>query len=446
MKRFWLVLLSLGLVIAFSTSAMAVDVKVSGQFYVGGMYLDKTTLQKDTATDGPSTALFFQRLRVQTDFIVSPGLSLITRFDAMERSWGATRSAPGTTPDTQSQGTRAENENIAFDVMFISYNSPIGNFRVGYQPDSNWGLPFGNSPTSVGEIRYTTVLGPATLLAYIAKTKERSRSAIAPVGYADADDDKWFLAGIYTWKNGRAGLGYQGQRVASAKPAATGFPTWPNLGTAHAFVPFINAKLGPITIQSEVTYAFGGYKEENVAVAREVKLENLSAFLDVAADLGKFYAGGTVAYISGDDPGTTDKLEGGLVNGGNDWNPCLIMWNYDRQYWAGSLVSYAATRGFTGSMANAWFFQGRSGVRPIEKLDIVASVSYANADKKPTAAWLYNNYGTEIDLTATYKITNNLSYMLGAGYLITGDYFKGISDANQINNDYLVINKLTLTF
>jgi hypothetical protein len=70
MKRFWLVLLSLGLVIAFSTSAMAVDVKVSGQFYVGGMYLDKTTLQKDTATDGPSTALFFQRLRVQTDFIV----------------------------------------------------------------------------------------------------------------------------------------------------------------------------------------------------------------------------------------------------------------------------------------------------------------------------------------------------------------------------------------
>ncbi|PKN68819.1 MAG: hypothetical protein CVU54_13175 [Deltaproteobacteria bacterium HGW-Deltaproteobacteria-12] len=446
MKRFWLVLLSLGLIIAFSTSAMAVDVKVSGQFYTGGIYLDKTTLKKDTATDGPSTALYFQRLRVQTEFIVSPGLSLVTRFDAMERAWGATRSTPGTTLDTQSQGTKAENENIAFDLVYVSYNSPIGNFRVGYQPDSNWGLPFGNSPTSIGEIRYTTGLGPLTLLAYIAKTTERSSSAIAPSIYSDTDDDKWFLAGIYTWKGGRAGLGYQGQRAASARPAATGFPTWPNLGIAHAFMPFISAKLGPITVQSEVTYAFGNYKEENVAVAREVKLDNLSAILDVEADLGKFYAGGTVAYVSGDDPGTTDKLEGGLVTGGNDWNPCLIMWNYDRQYWAGSLVSYAATRGFTGSMANAWFFQGRAGVRPTAGLNLGLAVAYATADKKPSATWLYNNYGTEIDLTATYKITNNLSYMLGFGYLMTGDYFKGTSDANQVTNDYLVINKLTLTF
>jgi hypothetical protein len=36
--------------------------------------------------------------------------------------------------------------------------------------------------------------------------------------------------------------------------------------------------------------------------------------------------------------------------------------------------------------------------------------------------------------------------MLGFGYLMTGDYFKGTSDANQVTNDYLVINKLTLTF
>ena len=44
MKKFWLVLLSLGLVMAFSVSALAVDVKVSGEFYVAGMYLNKTTL------------------------------------------------------------------------------------------------------------------------------------------------------------------------------------------------------------------------------------------------------------------------------------------------------------------------------------------------------------------------------------------------------------------
>jgi hypothetical protein len=51
-----------------------------------------------------------------------------------------------------------------------------------------------------------------------------------------------------------------------------------------------------------------------------------------------------------------------------------------------------------------------------------------------------------VDLTATYKITNNLSYMLGGGYLFTGKYYKGASDANELNDDFLVINKLTLTF
>jgi hypothetical protein len=36
--------------------------------------------------------------------------------------------------------------------------------------------------------------------------------------------------------------------------------------------------------------------------------------------------------------------------------------------------------------------------------------------------------------------------MLGGGYLFTGKYYKGASDANELNDDFLVINKLTLTF
>jgi len=46
MKRFWLILLSLGLIMAFSASAFAVDVKVSGDFYIAGLYLDKTSFSK----------------------------------------------------------------------------------------------------------------------------------------------------------------------------------------------------------------------------------------------------------------------------------------------------------------------------------------------------------------------------------------------------------------
>ena len=48
MKKFWLVLLSLGLVMAFSVSAFAVDVKVAAEYYVGGLYLNKISLMMVT--------------------------------------------------------------------------------------------------------------------------------------------------------------------------------------------------------------------------------------------------------------------------------------------------------------------------------------------------------------------------------------------------------------
>ncbi|HOC59965.1 MAG TPA: hypothetical protein PKN70_08445, partial [Smithellaceae bacterium] len=164
MKRFWLVLLSLGLMVAFSTQAMAVDVKVAGSYYAAGMYLDKTGFRKNDTNvafpqlqnSNPSTAFYFQRLRLGTEFVVAPGLNLITRADIMERAWGAARSIPaGGTPitgaspdaglDTLSAGTRAENENIAFDWVYLSYVSPIGVFQVGYQQDRVWGTVFGDN-------------------------------------------------------------------------------------------------------------------------------------------------------------------------------------------------------------------------------------------------------------------------------------------------------------
>ena len=154
-----------------------------------------------------------------------------------------------------------------------------------------------------------------------------------------------------------------------------------------------------------------------------------------------------IAYVSGDDPNTTDTQEGGTLNGGRDWSPTLIMWNWDRSYWMGTITSTAvgATNGFGSSFANGILYQGRIGVRPIAPLDVMASLTYAAADKKP-AGYIGDSYGWEADLYARYKITNNLSYMLGLGYLWTGDYFKGTNNNNGVVNDFIVTNKLTLTF
>jgi hypothetical protein len=79
------------------------------------------------------------------------------------------------------------------------------------------------------------------------------------------------------------------------------------------------------------------------------------------------------------------------------------------------------------------------------QLNAMMSVSYAQADKKST--FIGGTYGWEIDVTGTYKITNNLSYMLGAGYLFTGDYFKADGrNEPKVQDDFILINKLTLSF
>ena len=448
MKRCKVLLFLLGLGLMFSSAAQAVDVKVGGEFMAGGMYLDKTTVKKDTATDGPSTAFYFQRLRAKADLIVVPGLSLITRFDVMERSWGAQRSDVPlkTTLDTMSAGTRAENENIAFDWVYVHYNSPIGQWRVGYMTDGAWGTVFMDTSTPKGKIAWSYNAPNWMYTIQIVKMAENSRTAINPAAASDLDGDKYCTAFRYNWKSAEAGILIGQGRDAAKKPGVT--PNNGYKGLYNNFMPYAKAQIGPVKLQTEAIYFIGKLKDyEDDASGQDVQLSALSAWVDATADFGRFYAGGTFAYVAGDDPGTLDKAEGDALrnNGGRDWSPCLIMWNEERTYWTGAIPGHDNVAQ-TGPMYNTWFLQARGGVRPIDKLDIMASVSYASADKKPTAAWLYNDYGYEVDLTATYKITNNLSYMVGAGYLFTGKYFRGETDSNALNNDYLVINKLTLTF
>ena len=65
------------------------------------------------------------------------------------------------------------------------------------------------------------------------------------------------------------------------------------------------------------------------------------------------------------------------------------------------------------------------------KVNVEGAITYMTADKKPNGVRTPTNYGWEVDLKATYKIYDNLTYMVGAGYFWTGDYFKGTNAEQQ---------------
>jgi hypothetical protein len=229
-----------------------------------------------------------------------------------------------------------------------------------------------------------------------------------------------------------------------------------NMMYIYTLQPYFKTKLGPVALEGEFVYGWGSINMENGVAGYNVQLQDIMAYLNAIVDLGSVYFGGTAAYMSGDNGQNGDRVEGNVLGGGMDWNPCLIMFNQDLTYWVGPIPGYGGTSNFSGSypntgyggMTNAWFFQLKAGVRPIPKLDIGVAVSYAMADQVPTGYASDKSYGWELDVTGTYKITNNLSYMLGVGYWWVGDYYRatGTQSSAPLRDEYMVINKLTLTF
>jgi hypothetical protein len=221
----------------------------------------------------------------------------------------------------------------------------------------------------------------------------------------------------------------------------------------HEYVvqPYFKAKLGPVALQGEINYLWGT-RDYEVAGIDDPDISSFSAFLDGDVNFGIVSIGGSLAFVQGQDPDDTDEIQNRLT-GGRDWDPCLIMFNNTTMNtWVGQIATYVPAavaanymNGPVGEMRNAWFVQGRVGVTPIPKLSFNGSLSWARTHEDPGPTW-DSDYGWELDVTGTYKITNNLSYMLGGAYLWTGDYFKAGVDSHDLNDNYLIINKLTLNF
>jgi len=472
MKKLLLVLFAVGLIAAFSMPAVAADVKFFGDYYVAGYFSSNYSLGDNDAVTptGPnngSRSTYGQRLRINTVFQVAEGLKLTTRFDALERSWGqeviGTPNATGTYPTASpgsgtglygaGTGTNVEN-NISWERAYVTFNLGPGFFDVGYQGDSFWSpIAFGNTTGSQGMIRYTAPLGPVTLSAYTQKVTE---TQFDPAVYQAGDYDRYALQGTFKWKAGQAGLQLLWDRLETAGQAMT-FRATTNAVSIPAnnklnyyeVSPFFQAKLAIIDLEGKAYWSFGSI--ENKTSGNDVDIEGFSAYANAKVNLGPAYVGGMFAYIKGQkagDPGNVALSHGG----GQDWDPTLMLGNDRFVKWQGGRYSknigwnapaVVSPFGNTYDEKNVWIYQGYVGVNPIPALALKAAYTVMNADHQPNG-WA-SNIGNELDLTAAYKIYPNLEYMIGFGYLWSGDWFKG-GTATEVDNNYLLMHQLTLTF
>jgi len=499
MKKFWIVLLSMGLLAAFSIPAFAIDVKFSGEYRVRGWYDNNPSGLEENAVTNAAEALwkasggalgtnykaeksasfYDNRLRIQTDFVVAEGLTLTTRFDALEKKWGDKTYGfgrggypytPATGADSSGRVVTAgakEQENIEFERAYVTFKSAIGLWMVGYQQFMAFGPDPANSSTTRPGIKYVLPIGNLILIAAIEKGNESD--VAGDIGqWREADQDIYDLGFVYKLgKMGDVGMMIQHARDESFKPFGTGVAL-AGLDNGFEMVfttfdPYVRLNFGPVLIEAEGMYLDGelkwnnrakmgaaalalpGYIGRAAAAGKDADLEEIAVFFHAKVDLAPVYFGIYAGYGSGDDIGTADEVEGGMgmaLKAGSDFKPCLMMFNDDYA------TQFAGTNGVAslGSyLDNVKFGQLYVGVKPTPKLDVRASYSYAKADEA-TVANQNTKIGSEIDLTASYKIYDNLEYMLGAAYFKTGKYFKYGNAALDVEDDYMLMHKLTLKF
>jgi hypothetical protein len=454
----------------FSVSALAVTPDIAGQYYVRGWYFDNPSLLDDTqgatTVDRKSLSFVDQRLRFFLRLKIVDGVSFTTRMDLMEVVWGLDTNR-SLTVGAPSGVNSVPDSNIQIDQTFMDFRTGIGQFRVGYFSATpyGWGTYFMDSTGTEPGLLWSKAYGKLTVQADWFVQNRRANVAAATattvpvVTSTDVSNDLYDLGFKYKLKSGDAGLLWSFFRQAGTPGSRA-----TSLLEVHNFQPYVRTKMGPVNLEFEGYYMTGNDSADgNPAVAgiQEQDINTFGFWLDGRYNVGPAYVGARIIHASGDDATTFDEKEGGMnqtFGYGRDkrlfGEISAIAWNL---YTSGFVplvgdVSVQQTAGASlgNILDNAWVYQVYGGYAPTKKIDLMARVHLMKADQEPRVAagstWQSKDYGTELDVKATYKIYDVLTYNVGAAYLWTGDYFKGTNAAAKLTNMYMLMHWLDLTF
>jgi len=234
----------------------------------------------------------------------------------------------------------------------------------------------------------------------------------------------------------------------------------PGAYTANLWLlsPYVKATMGPVYFEAEVNYFFGKVAQwDNVAGTTDIDMAAWSAYGLAKVNIGPAYVGGLVGWMQGDGDDPTKVTNNLIQGGGYDWKPLLYFNNIDvNSYMQGSpavkdtyrtdpkgYIVYSLIGGFNATPK--LLLEGALSFTAFDK-DTAWPMLKARTTANRPAALVSKNIGTELDVKATYKIFDNLTYMVGAGYIWTGDAWKGSVDTNKVGNDYILLNQLKVTF
>lgn len=341
-------LIALGAALMIAVPAMALEVEVSGHYFVETYDHSNENLSKDDATNDYGSMEFM----AMPVFKINDNVTLTTQFTALESHvWGTETQAEVSTftwPILQGGSTEVDNgSNFDWKAAYMTIKTPIGGFIVGRYIDTPWGLGLGDSTASHGSndqhkdrIMWVIPVGDFISGAVYQRNEENDIGT----DISDQDFTKTYVFSAYKQENWSAGLlfaNYTHKNYLSSKNLAyaattagyasvnalydidvapgvnsqlftgpvAGTGSWAGDSDAYyqtrgeltlwVLDPYFKGQFGPLGIEAELLYGWGDV-DQNGAGTDDIDAEGMGCFLDLSWDFGVVKLWGGTTYVQGD--------------------------------------------------------------------------------------------------------------------------------------------------
>ena len=419
MKKLLTIGFAAAMMFAMAGKASATPLETSGELRARYWFLG------NYVASGTNAEWWDSRLRLTLVWPVAENVKVTARADINEGFWGdrvetATKvPATATEPETTKYAADANpRKAVDWDQLNLSFVWP-------------------NTPITIVVGRQTTTWGPG----FFVSQDHRDRFRIG----AKVSDFNLF----YTYdKYGEVGTLHETSTLDDWSQHTVGFTSlmagW-NYGAIVALVQnattlntevsrwvvdgYGMGKVGPVDLKAEAVWGFG--KDDNTGKP-DVDASGLGIYVGATMPAGPVTAGLEFAYVAGDDPSTTDKNEGAFASDYQSPFWSIILFNsLDYNGYANESVTGPAPS--DSGMKNAWGTKLSCSAAPMQGLTLYGAAVYASRleDVKNATTGVVtpaDPLGIEIDITATYAITPNVSWTVGGGFLVAGNYFGDMKD------------------
>ncbi len=454
MKRHLVLGAVLAALVGVTSTSWALDVKWGGDYRLRGFYIDNLT---DGDKDAQDSAAYYSSRFMMTTSASEDGVSGVVTLLA---------GSNGNAFVGANTGNRLLGDTNAFgpDVSFVDLLEAYikADFKTWALTAGRSGLKFGNGVILddwVDGIWADLGLGGTTLTVGTAKLVENTDAAVVGVGNATpgggtGDDADLYFVNANLGKTGPASgtnvfLLYLNDRAAALDNAGVFLPVGDE-ATVLTLGAATELDMNGLKVKGELDFLNGTYKP---TAGSDIDVKGYNLVLGAKLDAGGIPLGVDLVYTSGQDPTATDEIN---MNGlsGNYPIGIIITNNGARTQGVtdGTCLGVGGTSTYLGGSGGCLGSDGltalkvSSGITHGSHVVDVAAIYARSSEDPDDAGPADESIGLELDATVTWALTKRLSWLVGAGYLLAGDYVKVANTSGATDNLTVLVTQLGYTF